>query len=120
MKMNKTTPFYFDKTEAWGTDSFYVLGILGFFLYVLLGLTSLPSVGGSLSWREFSFVQVSAWLGNVPSSACARYQCLQSIVNALQDSYDPCTAPKFSSQLLKCRNIANLQAIISPEIKLTN
>lgn len=77
MKNNKTTPFYFDNTEAWGTDSFYVLGILGFFLYVLLGLTSLPSVGGSLSWREFSFVQVG--------QKCARatYQCLQSIANGL-------------------------------------
>ena len=62
MKNNKTTPFYFDNTEAWATDSFYVLGILGFFLYVLLGLTSLPSVGGSLSWREFSFIQVRAQL----------------------------------------------------------
>uniref|UniRef100_A0A3Q2PRZ9 STEAP family member 4 n=1 Tax=Fundulus heteroclitus TaxID=8078 RepID=A0A3Q2PRZ9_FUNHE len=31
-----------------------------FFLFVLLGLTSLPSVGGSLSWREFSFIQVRA------------------------------------------------------------
>uniref|UniRef100_A0A674MTX9 STEAP family member 4 n=1 Tax=Takifugu rubripes TaxID=31033 RepID=A0A674MTX9_TAKRU len=59
---NKTTPFYFDNKEAWGTDSFYVLGILGFFLYLLLGLTSLPSVGGSLSWREFSFVQVGSTL----------------------------------------------------------
>lgn len=62
MKDNQTTPFYFDNTEAWATDSFYVLGILGFFLYVLLGLTSLPSVGGSLSWREFSFIQVRAQL----------------------------------------------------------
>uniref|UniRef100_A0A3Q1EHE5 STEAP family member 4 n=1 Tax=Acanthochromis polyacanthus TaxID=80966 RepID=A0A3Q1EHE5_9TELE len=43
--------------NSWRIDSFYALGILGFFLYVLLGLTSLPSVGGSLSWREFSFVQ---------------------------------------------------------------
>ncbi|KAJ4930736.1 hypothetical protein JOQ06_025044 [Pogonophryne albipinna] len=58
MKNNKTTPFYFDNTEAWGQDSFYALGILGFFLYVLLGLTSLPSVGGSLSWREFNFIQL--------------------------------------------------------------
>lgn len=62
MKNNKTTPFYFDNTEAWGTDSFYLLGILGLFLYVLLGLTSLPSVGGTLSWREFSFIQVRAQL----------------------------------------------------------
>lgn len=62
MKENKTTPFYFDNTEAWGTDSFYVLGITGFFLYVLLALTSLPSVGGSLSWREFTFIQVRVQL----------------------------------------------------------
>uniref|UniRef100_A0A672HXY9 STEAP family member 4 n=1 Tax=Salarias fasciatus TaxID=181472 RepID=A0A672HXY9_SALFA len=52
---NEITPF--DNTEAWSDDSLLVLGILGFFLFVLLGLTSLPSVGGSLSWREFSFVQ---------------------------------------------------------------
>ncbi|CAB1334255.1 unnamed protein product, partial [Coregonus sp. 'balchen'] len=55
-KANKTTPFEFDNTEAWGTDSF-VLGIMGFCLYVLLVITSLPSVGAALSWREFSFVQ---------------------------------------------------------------
>uniref|UniRef100_A0A668ARW6 STEAP family member 4 n=1 Tax=Myripristis murdjan TaxID=586833 RepID=A0A668ARW6_9TELE len=57
MKNNKSTPFDFDKTEAWATDSFYVMGILGFFLYVLLGLSSLPSVGSALSWREFTFIQ---------------------------------------------------------------
>uniref|UniRef100_A0A3B5MPQ6 STEAP family member 4 n=1 Tax=Xiphophorus couchianus TaxID=32473 RepID=A0A3B5MPQ6_9TELE len=50
-------PFYFDNTEAGATVSFISLGILGFFLFVLLGLTSLPSVGGSLSWREFNFIQ---------------------------------------------------------------
>uniref|UniRef100_A0A674N598 STEAP family member 4 n=1 Tax=Takifugu rubripes TaxID=31033 RepID=A0A674N598_TAKRU len=57
--------------EAWGTDSFYVLGILGFFLYLLLGLTSLPSVGGSLSWREFSFVQSK--LGHLTLSICTAH-----------------------------------------------
>ncbi|XP_044214991.1 metalloreductase STEAP4-like [Thunnus albacares] len=71
MKNNKTTPFYFDNTEAWGTDSFYVLGILGFFLYVLLGLTSLPSVGGSLSWREFSFIQSK--LGHLTLLICTAH-----------------------------------------------
>ncbi|XP_028326535.1 metalloreductase STEAP4-like [Gouania willdenowi] len=71
MKNNKTTPFYFDNTEAWGTDSFYVLGILGFFLYVLLGLTSLPSVGGSLSWREFSFIQSK--LGHLTLFICTAH-----------------------------------------------
>lgn len=57
IKQNKTTAFTFDNTDAWRKDSFYALGILGFFLYILLGLTSLPSVGGTLSWREFTFVQ---------------------------------------------------------------
>uniref|UniRef100_A0A665TTA7 Metalloreductase STEAP4-like n=1 Tax=Echeneis naucrates TaxID=173247 RepID=A0A665TTA7_ECHNA len=71
MKDNETTPFYFDNTEAWATDSFYVLGILGLFLYVLLGLTSLPSVGGSLSWREFSFIQSK--LGHLTLTICTTH-----------------------------------------------
>ncbi|XP_060906510.1 metalloreductase STEAP4-like [Labrus mixtus] len=71
MKNNKTTPFDFDNTEAWGTDSFLVLGILGFFLYVLLGLTSLPSVGGTLSWREFSFIQSK--LGHLTLFICTSH-----------------------------------------------
>ncbi|XP_068614300.1 metalloreductase STEAP4-like [Brachionichthys hirsutus] len=57
MKSNKTTPLPLNNTDAWASDSFFALGILGFFLYVLLGLTSLPSVGGSISWREFRFIQ---------------------------------------------------------------
>ncbi|KAM4601196.1 metalloreductase STEAP4-like [Polymixia lowei] len=71
MKNNKTTPFDFDNTEAWATDSFYVLGVLGFFLYVLLGLTSLPSVGGTLSWREFTFIQSK--LGHLTLFVCTAH-----------------------------------------------
>ncbi|KAM9723528.1 metalloreductase STEAP4-like [Menidia menidia] len=71
MKENKTTPFYFDNTEAWGTDSFVALGILGLFLFVLLGLTSLPSVGGTLSWREFSFIQSK--LGHLTLFICTAH-----------------------------------------------
>ncbi|XP_045569192.1 metalloreductase STEAP4-like [Salmo salar] len=74
MKANKTTPFDFDNTEAWGTDSFYVLGILGFCLYVLLGITSLPSVGAALSWREFSFVQSK--LGHLTLLLCTAHTYL--------------------------------------------
>uniref|UniRef100_A0A8P4K864 STEAP family member 4 n=1 Tax=Dicentrarchus labrax TaxID=13489 RepID=A0A8P4K864_DICLA len=51
--------------------SFYVLGILGLFLYVLLGLTSLPSVGGTLSWREFSFIQSK--LGHLTLCICTAH-----------------------------------------------
>ena len=56
MKENKTKEF--DTTTAWRSDSYLAVGILGFGLYVLLGISSLPSVSNALSWREFSFIQV--------------------------------------------------------------
>ncbi|NXF37515.1 STEA4 Metalloreductase, partial [Nyctibius bracteatus] len=52
---NKTEPL--DNTNAWLSDSYLALGILGFFLFVLLGITSLPSVSNNVNWREFRFVQ---------------------------------------------------------------
>ncbi|KFP85128.1 Metalloreductase STEAP4, partial [Apaloderma vittatum] len=52
---NKTEPL--NNTNAWLGDSYLALGILGFFLFVLLGITSLPSVSNSVNWREFRFVQ---------------------------------------------------------------
>ncbi|NWS39743.1 STEA4 Metalloreductase, partial [Probosciger aterrimus] len=52
---NKTEPL--DTTNAWLSDSYVALGILGFFLFVLLGITSLPSVSNNVNWREFRFVQ---------------------------------------------------------------
>lgn len=55
IKENKT--YEFEPTIAWYTDSYLSMGILGFGLYVLLGITSLPSVSNALSWREFSFIQ---------------------------------------------------------------
>lgn len=53
---NKTDPF--NNTNGWLSDSYLALGILGFFFFVLLGITSLPSVSNSVNWREFRFVQV--------------------------------------------------------------
>lgn len=53
---NKTEPL--DHTNAWLSDSYLALGILGYFLFVLLGITSLPSVSNNVNWREFRFVQV--------------------------------------------------------------
>ncbi|KGL84904.1 Metalloreductase STEAP4, partial [Tinamus guttatus] len=47
----------FNNSNAWLSDSYLALGILGFFLFVLLGITSLPSVSNSVNWREFRFVQ---------------------------------------------------------------
>uniref|UniRef100_A0A8C0SSH7 STEAP4 metalloreductase n=2 Tax=Canis lupus familiaris TaxID=9615 RepID=A0A8C0SSH7_CANLF len=47
----------FSTSTAWLSDSYVALGILGFFLFVLLGITSLPSVSNMVNWREFRFVQ---------------------------------------------------------------
>ncbi|XP_058504796.1 metalloreductase STEAP4-like [Solea solea] len=55
IRENRTREF--DSTTAWRTDSYYSVGILGFATYLLLGITSLPSVSNALSWREFNFIQ---------------------------------------------------------------
>ncbi|OWK06712.1 hypothetical protein Celaphus_00012122 [Cervus elaphus hippelaphus] len=47
----------FSTTTSWLSDSYVALGMLGFFLFVLLGITSLPSVSNTVNWREFRFVQ---------------------------------------------------------------
>nr|XP_004662336.1 metalloreductase STEAP4 [Jaculus jaculus] len=47
----------FSTSSAWLSDSYVSLGILGFFLFVVLGITSLPSVSNMVNWREFRFVQ---------------------------------------------------------------
>ncbi|XP_040208335.1 metalloreductase STEAP4-like [Rana temporaria] len=54
-KNNETSTF--STITAWRSDLYIALGILGFFFYVLLGITSLPSVSNSVNWREFRFVQ---------------------------------------------------------------
>ncbi|XP_014731181.1 PREDICTED: metalloreductase STEAP4 [Sturnus vulgaris] len=52
---NQTQPL--DHTNAWLSDSYLAFGMLGFFVFVLLGITSLPSVSNSVNWREFRFIQ---------------------------------------------------------------
>ncbi|XP_038611756.1 metalloreductase STEAP4 [Tachyglossus aculeatus] len=52
---NRTDPFIIP--SGWLSDSYLALGILGFFLFVLLGITSLPSVSNTVNWREFRFIQ---------------------------------------------------------------
>lgn len=54
-KANREDPF--STSTAWLNDSYIALGMLGFFLFVLLGITSLPSVSNMVNWREFRFVQ---------------------------------------------------------------
>uniref|UniRef100_A0A668A172 STEAP family member 4 n=1 Tax=Myripristis murdjan TaxID=586833 RepID=A0A668A172_9TELE len=64
IRENKTVDF--ETSTAWYTDSYYSMGILGFGLYVILGISSLPSVSNALSWREFNFIQVGIFM-------CARF-----------------------------------------------
>lgn len=44
--------------QVWRSDLYLSSGILGLGVLALLALTSLPSVGNALNWREFTFVQV--------------------------------------------------------------
>ncbi|KAI3356602.1 hypothetical protein L3Q82_017800 [Scortum barcoo] len=43
--------------QVWRSDLYLSCGILGFGVLTLLDITSLPSVGNALNWREFTFVQ---------------------------------------------------------------
>ncbi|CAL8240838.1 unnamed protein product [Merluccius merluccius] len=43
--------------SVWRSDLYLSCGILGLGVLALLAITSLPSVGNSLNWREFTFVQ---------------------------------------------------------------
>uniref|UniRef100_A0A8C4V8P8 STEAP4 metalloreductase n=1 Tax=Falco tinnunculus TaxID=100819 RepID=A0A8C4V8P8_FALTI len=66
---NETEPL--NTTNAWLSDSYVALGILGFFLFVLLGITSLPSVSNNVNWREFRFVQSK--LGYLTLTLCTAH-----------------------------------------------
>ncbi|KAM6968250.1 metalloreductase STEAP4-like [Aplochiton taeniatus] len=72
IRENRTQEF--DHPLAWRVDSYYSMGILGFALFLLLGITSLPSVSDALSWREFSFVQSK--LGHITLFLCALHTYL--------------------------------------------
>lgn len=60
-----------DTTLAWYTDVYMSLGILGFGLFILLGITSLPSVSNTVNWREFRFVQSK--LGHITLLFCTAH-----------------------------------------------
>jgi len=52
-----------DVRMNWKGEVAIFLGTLSLSLLVVLGLTSLPSVGSRLNWRQWNFVQ--SWLGHV-------------------------------------------------------
>ncbi|XP_078283956.1 metalloreductase STEAP4-like [Rhinoraja longicauda] len=55
----------------WRSDAFYASGILGFTVFCLLGITSLPSVSNVMNWREFRFVQSK--LGHITVLLCTMH-----------------------------------------------
>lgn len=44
--------------EVWRMELYVSAGIMALGLMSLLAVTSLPSVGNAVNWREFSFIQV--------------------------------------------------------------
>ncbi|KAM9353657.1 metalloreductase STEAP4-like [Symphorus nematophorus] len=83
IKENQTSEF--DTTAAWRGDSYFSMGILGFCLYILLGITSLPSVSNVLNWREFSFIQSK--LGYLTLFFCTFHTYLYGWDKFLRPSY---------------------------------
>ena len=56
--LNRTTVKVFGTEKMkWRGECFLMTGVFGFALVVILGITSLPSVTATLSWKEFSLVQ---------------------------------------------------------------
>merc|ERR1719318_791829 len=56
--LNKTAIKVFGTEKMkWRGECFLMTGVFGFALVVVLGITSLPSVTATLSWKEFTFIQ---------------------------------------------------------------
>ncbi|XP_038653868.1 metalloreductase STEAP4-like [Scyliorhinus canicula] len=70
-QVKKNTTSEIEMVWVWRGDLFYALGILGFFVFFLLGITSLPSVSNAMNWREFRFVQSK--LGHVTLLLCTAH-----------------------------------------------
>lgn len=97
IKENKT--YEFDNVMAWRSDSYLAMGMLGFALFVLLGITSLPSVSNSLNWREFSCIQSK--LGHVTLLLCTAHTFFYGWEKFLQPSaYKWWTPPSYMLALV--------------------
>lgn len=54
---NQTVKVFGEEKMMWRGEFFLTTGVLAFALAVVLGITSLPSVTASMTWKEFAFVQ---------------------------------------------------------------
>lgn len=72
----------FKEDLPWNEKAYITTGVLGFALAVILGITSLPSVSSTLSWREFRAIQsLLGW-------CCLMLTSLHAIFNALSPPKD--------------------------------
>merc|ERR1712181_38367 len=55
----------------WRINSYLMAGVIGYAFAILLGLTSLPSISSSLSWREFRLFQ--SYLGWICLITCTAH-----------------------------------------------
>jgi len=67
LKLNQTVKIYGTEKMDYRGELFLITGVFGFGLVVILGISSLPSVTQTLSWKEFAWIQsglgwVSLWL----------------------------------------------------------
>ncbi|KAM9487346.1 metalloreductase STEAP3-like [Clarias gariepinus] len=56
-QVNSGVEMPWDEQKVWRTDLYLSSGVLGLGILSLLAITSLPSVGNILTWREFTFIQ---------------------------------------------------------------
>lgn len=54
---NSTVKIYGGEKMDWRGECFLISGVFGFALVMILGISSLPSVTATLSWKEFAFIQ---------------------------------------------------------------
>ncbi|XP_062841752.1 metalloreductase STEAP4 [Trichomycterus rosablanca] len=109
IKENKS--YEFDSIMAWRSDSYLSMGILGFGLFVLLGITSLPSVSNSLNWREFSFIQSK--LGHLTLLLCTTHGFLYGWDKFLkQSAYKWWMPPSYMLSLVVPCVVLILKALI--------
>jgi len=57
LTFNNTVKVYGTEKMDWRGELFLTTGVFGFGLVCILGLTSLPSVTQTLSWKEFAWIQ---------------------------------------------------------------
>lgn len=110
IKQNQS--LHFDNAEAWATDAFLSLGVLGFAMFLLLGITSLPSVSSTLNWREFRFIQSK--LGYLTLTVCTAHCLLYGWNKFLKPStYKWFTPPGFMLCLVVPCVVLVLKVILS-------